>query len=802
MDFKYIGVTLNKIKEQIDKSENTILISGKECSGKSYVLRKLGDSYKGTRVILFLDAVSTLENLEYGVFLTPLSKVGEYRHQALSVATKLISDKNKIVGLASELLTNYRTNQLKYQFFSFSEIEIDIINRIFWLCKKSKLLILADNVDKWDSESKRLLEKLMVLQKEVNCCFPSDTILLLTVNNTKDLDSELTQCSRVEIQCDLSYYSFAQEAEVLGITDEHMMHELYDITNGNIGMIFNIKEYIDLASLTGTESLHKQLFQILEKRMASSEKMTEEAMHTLQTATVLGKKFNLLYLNRLLEQPMGTLDSYIEIGCEEKLVKKEDSENFFSFSADAIYNFFVLKLNGRSKDYHYKFAKVLEKISPYQFYQRYFHMNMSGNTSEAIPLLTVHCIRQYVDGCNPDDKSLEILRKYDNYWSVYQNISYSMRNYQAGTEYRKYYDLIESSDICVDPVVMIERDYVLCLLKYRTGNIHDFHDIEPILAEYFNEDIDFSQHIRIGILLFLLYCNRLGYYEKAKTIEKIITGQIQQALRNNMDFEKELRIMERLSPALYASEVAYLKTQRSLNYFEHKRINYGKEYIMSLTNFLGVAIYVVGTTVDSNLSWENLYMKACEGIDFLDNMFNMNIYGIPKLINNYILVGVFSGNLTLQNGVALYDSLLSDLGHLPSKPLLECNRMILLFFSGSDVLKPMRILFQNSRSHEYYRFIIGINYLHMLIVNDSYKEAELIFNELNYSIPTISATDEFYINKHYNLLKTIIEEKKQYSSVEEYRLFYENSIHQKETPYPYAWEKACIFSDLQYWSEY
>ena len=62
-------------------------------------------------------------------------------------------------------------------------------------------------------------------------------------------------------------------------------------------------------------------------------------------------------------------------------------------------------------------------------------MSMSENISEAIPLLTVHCIRQCVDGCDPDDKLLETLKKYDNYWDVYQNVSYSMKNYQAGTGY-------------------------------------------------------------------------------------------------------------------------------------------------------------------------------------------------------------------------------------------------------------------------------------------------------------------------------------------------------------------------------
>ena len=50
MEFKYISITFNKIEEQIDKLEKTILISGKECSGKSYILKKLEESYKGTRV--------------------------------------------------------------------------------------------------------------------------------------------------------------------------------------------------------------------------------------------------------------------------------------------------------------------------------------------------------------------------------------------------------------------------------------------------------------------------------------------------------------------------------------------------------------------------------------------------------------------------------------------------------------------------------------------------------------------------------------------------------------------------------
>ena len=147
----------------------------------------------------------------------------------------------------------------------------------------------------------------------------------------------------------------------------------------------------------------------------------------------------------------------------------------------------------------------------------------------------------------------------------------------------------------------------------------------------------------------------------------------------------------------------------------------------------------------------------------------MNIYGIPKLINNYILVGVLSKNITFQEGIELYDSLLLEKGHLPSKPILECNRLLLEFLDGKyqDIIEKMKILYQNSQNHEYYHFVIGLNYINILIVNNFYQEAEKIFLELNYLVPTISKMDEFYIKKHYNVLNILLEQKICFSSVDD-----------------------------------
>ena len=160
MDFKYIEVVFGRIKKKIEELEKTIIISGTECSGKSHLLKKLNKYYENNKIILFLTPTSALENLEYGVFLSTVSKIGEY-NQVVPVATEIISDRNKILGVASDFLINYKKNQLQYQLFSFSEAEIEILNRIALISKKRELLILADDVEKWDSESKKLLGKLM-----------------------------------------------------------------------------------------------------------------------------------------------------------------------------------------------------------------------------------------------------------------------------------------------------------------------------------------------------------------------------------------------------------------------------------------------------------------------------------------------------------------------------------------------------------------------------------------------------------------------------------------------------------------
>ena len=807
VEFGYIKVAFDKVQDFIKDGKKILYIVGKECSGKSYLLDKLSKFYRDKKSILKLTSPSSLQNLEYGVFISALSKGHFYKGPIVTAISSYIGHKNDTAGLISDFIINYRSNSLEYLLPSLSETEIDILNRIALSNSDNELMILADDIDKWDSDSRNLLFKIIAIQNNIENVHFNNLQIVITAINDYQIDKlDKKDIVPYEINCDLSSSAFTKEAQNIGITDTNLISALFNVTSGNIGLVQNIKEYVDLSALKTTETIEKQLFKLLEQRIISSENITDEIYKNLQAASVIGKEFNILYLEKLTEASSSDLDFQMDVSCGEKLISREEIEDYmYEFSTELLYKFFYEKLNGKSKSYHYKMAKVLEKLAPHHFYLRYIHMEMSGRKSEAIPLLTIHCIRQCLAGSKPSDKFIDIIKKSDSYWNVYYNIHNAINEYRSKTEYSQIYNSIQSSDMCVDSMVNVEKDYVLCLLKYRTGKVDDYKEIEVILSELFEDtQIDFSQHIRIGVLLYLLYCNRLENISRAQEIERKLVKQLQEEIHNCPDLEREIRILERVSPALYSNEVAYTKTQRSLSYFESRKNDLGKEYIMSLTNYIGVSLYLVGSIVDSELSWNKLYDKSLLGVRFLNQTFNMNYYGIPKFLNNYLLVGFLSEELSGKQCIEIYDLILTQKGHLPSRPLLECNRLNIQFMIGEDedCCNSIGSLYQKNVENSYYSFVTGINYVSLLIYEQNYAQAKKVFDRLDFLIPAISRVDGPYIKARYEIYESILQNKIAFKSLQEYSEYFSNLMQEKFHSLPDIWKIPIVFSDLQYWSEF
>ena len=77
--------------------------------------------------------------------------------------------------------------------------------------QKKELIILADDVEKWDLESKNFLKKLIALQNNIACNHQKDIIFVLTSNNIKSLNLNLSDFYYEEINVALSYRAFSEE---------------------------------------------------------------------------------------------------------------------------------------------------------------------------------------------------------------------------------------------------------------------------------------------------------------------------------------------------------------------------------------------------------------------------------------------------------------------------------------------------------------------------------------------------------------------------------------------------------------
>lgn len=808
MDFKYITTLLEKIHAKIDGKNNIILITGDICSGKSYIVKKLFEKYNNKKnYVLMLSSSSQENSMEYSVFLSGLNKKSSfYKKEFLDVTTKIVENKASTLGLILQFFTNFKKAKLKHQFVSLNEVEIDILNRIILQASNKNIFIFADDIDKWDSESVNLLIKIISIQTDFeNSFFPKISLVMTAQNDLNQIGSLSVEC-QLYLDNKLTFDEFEIELANSGISETKTVSELYKITNGNIGLVVSAKELIDLTSICSTEQLDKQIYNLLDKRFQSSNELSAAAISIAEAASIIGKDFRLLHLSNLLESiAKGKIEKNIEECCNRNIISEQAKSDLYTFTSHILHKYFYEKLSIQSKEYHYRMAKILANISPTRLYIRYAHLNSAGYENEAISLLTVHCMRQYLSGVVPNRNSLDKITKFQACNNALNAVAECILTYRESQDCNAIQRKLTSIDISVAPIIEIEKDYIQALIAYRIGSHAEHIKIHEILAEYFEmKNIDISQQIRIGVLLCLINCNRLGNRKRALEYEKEVLKIIRSFSFDEIEFIKEIRTLERISPALYEGEIAYIKTLRSLQFFTDNRDQYLKEYLMSLTNYLGVSIYLVGTNVAQDITWSSLYQEAFHGMSCVSSILSSNIYGTPKFINNFVLVSIFANKISLSNGIDLYSHILSEEDHIPSKPLIQCNLFNLFILNDSfkEKMEYIESIYTENLHHEYYRFITGATYINALILTQNFSLACEIYNNLDRLTPTISCMDKKYIEHYYDVIQDILMEEKQFTSVKEFYVFFEQRNSDISLNFPEIWKIPLKFSDLQYWSEY
>lgn len=793
---------INTLLTNINSDSNNIFgIYGGIKSGKTYLLKKIRCQLFEERysVLLFSndDAISTED---YSVFLYAINETSMIQRAVKEGISDFFSSFSDSVGKLTNLLLNIDDYMLSHMFFNLNSIELEILKRIYSLSEKHKLVILADDIDKWEDKSIKLLSKIIELKYKSDIAAFNDLFVITTQTTDKNrLKFEQTIYFNIK-NIDFDEFRYRIMNTSLAELPYTEQYNLYNLSEGNYGIIEDVINYSssiidynlydDINSKVKFEKLIKS---ILQSKLSIIDE-NKELSSSLGCASIIGKIFDERILRHLLEKNIYEIKIILNIAKNEHFIYEK--RGVWKFTADYIYDYFLDFTSENRASIHYQLAEIFTRYLPSDLYNRYYHLKKSEQHEKAIDILTVHCIRSIIDLKYFNEKHINEISMNAANIDILKSISSAFKIIYKSENYIKARNIVIATDDYANEIVIIERDYALAFILYHCNELADFQEAENILIRIFqNTELDLYQWARCSTLLFLLYANRLNNHQKARVIEKEIVYRLAKAEKIDEKLKVLSNIMQRVSPSLYNTDVSYLKTRKSYNFFSDNKELYPKEYVMAATNYIAMCIC------------SSKYIEAVEiskhTIQFVSENFTYDFPKIFKFFNNYILAKYFSKALPEYECCKEIDKIFRIKETFINNLLLQNNKAV--FMAAYDLDKSynmLKHLYENNKHiihNDYYTYLFSINYMLTLILKGKYTEATQIFYELDYLIPTICKNDKTLIMKRYEAFLCILESKQKNILYCELKNIFCEHLSNILDDY---WTHPFILSDCQYWSEF
>lgn len=801
--FDYIIAYFNKASQYLDKN-NIIYLSGEPKIGKTHLaelcMGKVSDSEYYKLHLKVYDGY----NPSYYTFQLGLMQSDALYETGKEIATEIISNSNiKSLKAIGEII-DYYSSYNRRSFSHLNESEISIINRISLHCKSRSLFLVADDYDKWDDASKNLLAFFMTSEAQNKISFLRKSKIIIVGENKSNFEILKTKFINIK-SINIEGYRFKEpfvEEFIKVVHDSVSLAEtLYEITKGNMGMAYELGLYmeenafIESISSQMSELKAKTIFlSIIDKRVHSINETTPYFVTTMKAASIQGAIFNHKYLPEIIGENEFIIERLLSLAQQERFLHiVESDEILYRFINDYVYQYFNEHYNEYRKEFHYKLASAAKKIHPSDYYTQYLHLRAAGKEFEAAENLVIHLTCQKLK----NDITDNILENYlkDSSEDLYNNyiiISESIEKFHHGA-HREALGKLELITP-ISEIVFFEKDYLTAYFIYD-GWIHEQNsEACKILTNNFDTllDSNYDMWLRSGLLLYILYVNRLGNSVAARDIEKKIMKEIAKKYRDDSSLEIIVQILNRNASAIYSTEIALQKAGNSVDYFTNCAHTLPQEYIYALTNYSGLLFCAS--------QYEQGFEYAQKAVDFLLDK-KIWIKDLRKVINNYIICGVMSRAINYSEALEMCISLKGSVSN--KSILIENNYYVFRALSGNceDLLEEIEKLFWSDsvqKHNDYYIYLIGTNYICISVITGQLCTAQKIYETLNEIIPAICSREEYIIKRRYSIYKGILENEnltfKNLHSLEEYF-----NLNLSDIDSDYA-KKPYILTDQQFWS--
>lgn len=660
-----------------NEEKKYFLLEGESGCGKSYLSQKLTQKWiknnPSNSALLFKGDNSFSERYYYPFLNCTLlknitfAKKTETKQAIVEVVKDVPLIGNSLSYVASALAKS--SKKVKYESaLLFNQTELDIFFKLQYYAQRGKLLLVADNFHWWDEQSISFLKLLCSEETRNIYSFLKDTIILIIITSNQEKVSYKAINDFINIfikkkfvlksiefeKYEFLLRSFGLEKKI----SPNILSILFTQTGGHLEFIKNLVDYINKNNNNNFEGfntlvdadIYKE--KILEERLKLYGATGEQIMDLLEIASIIGLSFDYAELECITKKNKSFLNNIISKSNELSITKIDEGKIFFRH--EIFKTFFLCKLNNKKSEYYKKFAECLRILRPGDYNSRAKYLFDAGDIEDSLVYYIAGYLKILRDGKNNQESAvrIDIVSKEYGLNEYFKSMVEAYNSFNK----RKYEETIQNLKKIEDfypKLLLVEKDYLLSICYSKSIDISKRIEAKNILSIWINDKIKLMEGevwTRVMSTLIILNIHLNDYYE-ARKLEKILLIFLVERKKYDPLVHDAINIIRRKANALYSAEISAQRTKMSIEHFKSTD-DYGEiknpiQYYMAMANHSGNLI-LCGEFKEANF-------YSNEAIDFLNKSENIEFPRPEIPINNFIISGFLSGNLSAKDGITIYE---------------------------------------------------------------------------------------------------------------------------------------------------
>ena len=810
----------DKLCLKIKEEKFPIFLSGSPGSGKSFILRKLKNEYKG-KTITFIDK-NTID--DFRKIKHPFNKIKD--DNSTDITSKVFIIRWCLILLRS-IFTLFirRTKKSRSLKNDLGDNLYGLLNAIdkFLLISK-KRIILLDETNFWDSQSLSVLYYILY-SKNTKEVFPNLKKLAFVISFTKEyvLPAEL-QCIIEKNKCEshsliLNSYTKCDIKSLFGKTDKDLYEKLIvsidDVNKlslySNLAIVFAMAEHLKKSthnkvslSEIDEEDINPALYKYINDNINNILKVTSIPTDT-QIKEVLLLADKIYNIKELEAKKLLSKISEMKFILPNDIGLFSDNSLNIDFIHREFKTYFQPKRENEKYDFYEKYANVLSVIAPGDYKERAEAYKL-GNQIESENLFYSMYIIQL---CIRDIYNEDLNHKVGKHLPFVQQMTKAYRSYYNGksNDAEKDLEQIEKKDL--PELLKFEKEYLECRILMWSGDKKAISSIIKIMDKWINKFqtdpfiVEKELYVRIHFLLYVVYLY-MGDNLKATASEEQIINMSSQLSKNSGWYDYYYYSLLRRAIVSYSPEIAYKNSMESVAYFslqDHANSAFlRKERFYSLINFADNCRYVFK------------YEEALKAISEANNIYEEYKDELPYItLYNSMAIILYENNLhSCQDIITNYlEPIVKNIdihGNIESTYYIILNNIACLYAENGDIPKAIDTLeksftiINNTRDKiENHHYILLINKAVLLYLNGDKTTAKELLT-LSKGMYTYGFSEEFHRKRH-SILSEIFAKEIPLTTATEFNEFLVSNYDNNNSEIWKHFNKALYLWNMQYWSK-